>query len=114
MMENANRREDAKLMHEETRLAQESSRLRIQEVQQLVQLHQMGLIDKDAMAAQYTLIDKRYSALDRKRSCSPSPVASSSRKHPQHSRHASSSSAGQWDPKQGLPVPDSDPSLGFR
>jgi hypothetical protein len=94
-MENANRREDAKLAHEETRLAQESSRLRIQEVQQLVQLHQLGLIDKDAMAAQYALIDKRYSAFSRTRSRSPSPVASSSRKHPKHSHSASSSSAGQ-------------------
>ncbi|KAJ7429467.1 hypothetical protein B0H11DRAFT_2406327 [Mycena galericulata] len=107
MMQNANRREEVRLALEERRLEQDSTQLRIKEVAQVMQLHEMGMLDKAAMKARIDIIDERYDRLDRlvasaKRAHSPeasgSGSSSSSHKRMRHSRSQSSSSLHHSEP----------------
>lgn len=112
-MDNANKREDAKMAQEDTRLMHETTCLKIQAINQLVQLKNMGVLDDETFKARYELVEAEFAP--RKRPLSPVAGGSTSNKPARHhSRSQSSSSVQGWDSRGGSPAPGSDRSLGHR
>ncbi|KAJ7124037.1 hypothetical protein C8R46DRAFT_971700 [Mycena filopes] len=88
MMESANRRE-------QHQLANDRARLRIEEINQCLSLHNLGVLDKDQLRARIAIVEERYAdpiEPKRKRSESPDVPEAGPSKRPTHSRSFSSSS----------------------
>jgi len=106
MLESANARENAKLDHDR-------ARLRLEEINQLLQLHTIGILSKDVLAERIKIVEARY-ADPPKRSRSPSEAGPSKR----HRREASSSSNFGSSSRIGSPgsspEPGSEGHLGSR
>jgi hypothetical protein len=110
MLEAANKRENAKLEQDATRLQLESARVRMEEINQLLNIHKLGLITDDVLKERIALVEQQYAP--RKRAHSPDGTGPDKR-----SRLSSSSDVGsssQWDNNGSSPVPGSDRTLGFR
>lgn len=60
MMDNANKWEDAKMAQEDTRLMHERTHLKIQAINQLVQLKNMGVLDDETFKARYELVEAEF------------------------------------------------------
>jgi hypothetical protein len=110
MLEAANKRENAKLEHEATRVKLESARVRMEEIAQLLNIHKIGLITDDVLKQRIALVEQQYAP--HKRAHSPDGTG------PQKRRMLSSSSdvgsSSQWDNNGSSLVPGSDRTLGFR
>ncbi|KAJ7260033.1 hypothetical protein B0H12DRAFT_1069924 [Mycena haematopus] len=86
---------------ENARLENDHARLRLDEINQLISLHKIGVLDDDVLRERIRLVNEKYEP-PREPS---SPVAG-----PSKTRHRSSSS----DLGQSSPFPGSDPNLGSR
>jgi hypothetical protein len=104
MLTAANTRENAKLENNR-------SRLRMEKIRQIIELHKIGILDKEAVTERIKIIEARYAdPLKRVRSQSP-PEAGPSKCH----HRATSSSSSRWNNSPGSsPEQGSDNSLGSR
>ncbi|KAJ6506945.1 hypothetical protein C8R45DRAFT_1069843 [Mycena sanguinolenta] len=105
MLQAANAREDQKLAHDRTRL-------RLDEINQLLALHKVGVLDNDTLAERIKVINERYADPPKR---PHSPEDDGSRKKSRF--HSSSSDVGSsqpWDRNGSSPAPGSDHSLGYR
>ncbi|KAF7377321.1 hypothetical protein MSAN_00152700 [Mycena sanguinolenta] len=105
MLQAASAREDQKL-------ANDRARIRLDEVNQLLTLHKIGILDNATLAKRIEAVNEKYADHPKR---AHSPVDDTPRKRSRH--HSSSSDAGSsqpWDRNGSSPAPGSDHSLGYR
>ncbi|KAJ7618839.1 hypothetical protein DFH06DRAFT_1061721 [Mycena polygramma] len=101
MLEATNSREDQKL-------ELDRARLKLEEINQLINLHRIGVLDNETLTKRVQIVHAQYAP---KRA--HSPEAGSSKR----ARSSASSDGGTsqpWDRNRSSPIPGSDRSLGYR